>query len=217
MRVPALQTHHQYSTRRSSERERERKKKSENGDGRGEKKRDILGLPPSGPHPSSPHAAGPRPFGPPLLRAPTPSSPNSFGRRPSEPPLFLGLGPNVPHFFMLFICSFCTFFIVSISCHFFFFSNFQIFTVLLVVLKKLLNYYFTFFHFSSWGEGRRQTQTPNQFPVWEGDHYSPKPQTSLGFGEEMWGYYPPLPPPKPKPTSLKPVSAAACSDRDGSK
>ena len=163
----------------------------------------------------------------PTLRGPDPSGPHSFGPQLLRAPTLSGGGPPNLHFFWVWAptflifscCSFVLFvhFLLFLFLVIFFFSNFQIFTVLLVVLKKLLNYYFTFFHFSSWGEGRRQTQTPNQFPVWEGDHYSPKPQTSLGFGEEMWGYYPPLPPPKPKPTSLKPVSAAACSDRDGSK
>ena len=108
LRVPALQKHHQNSTRPP-----EREKKSENGRvGEGKKSAERWVPPPSGPHAAGFHPSGPTllapPLGPPLLGPHSfgPHSSGSHSSGPSEPPLFLGLGPYVPHFIILLICSF---------------------------------------------------------------------------------------------------------------
>ena len=100
--------------------------------------------------------------GPPTLLGLHPSGGGTRGA-----PLFLGLGPNVPHFisFVLICSAFCALFLLI---HF---SKISLFFS--IVKKRFSNY------FSSWGGGRGQTQTPNQFPVW-GERV-----TCLGFG--VWG------------------------------
>ena len=141
LRVPALQKHHQISTRRPPERE----KKSENGAGEGKKSAKFWAPRLRAPTLRAPtlrcptlraptlrtptlgaltfSRSGPHPSGPPTLRAPflraPPFGPPSLRAEALRASTFSGFGPLRSSF--LSCCSFvffCVFLIVSISCFF---------------------------------------------------------------------------------------------------
>ena len=113
-----------------------------------------------GPHPSGP-TFGALTF---CMSGPHSSGPtNPWGPHP------WGGGPPGLHFFwvwaltfLIFIMLLIGFFFVHLNCFYFlsFFDFCEIFTVF-VFVGFCLKIFFYIFHFSSWGGGRRQTQTPN--------------------------------------------------------